>query len=171
MWPGLKINLKKKQVSPPKRIPDATHSKTLRSDSPAPIGLSDVPMAFSTSSSRGYVGMNMHDLITILLHYSKSNLLFSYNNSFLTHPESGAQVGTRLHKSLMIRITTTAEGRLLTLAWTHKGEPVQSEDLQLLKVCFSRKTKAKIDQNDWAISKSPTEQKQPFRAVVELILR
>lgn len=43
--------------SPSKRIPDATHSKNLRRDSPAPIGLSDVPMAFSTSSSRGYVEM------------------------------------------------------------------------------------------------------------------
>ncbi len=51
------------------------------------------------------------------------------NNGFLTHPESGVQVGTRLHKSLMIRITTTAELRSLTLAWRHKQKPVQSEDL------------------------------------------
>lgn len=43
--------------SPSKRIPDATHSKNLRRDSPAPIGLSDVPIAFSTSSSRGYAEM------------------------------------------------------------------------------------------------------------------
>lgn len=41
-------------------------------------------------------------------------------NSFLTHSESGNHVGTRLHMSLMIRITTTAELRLLTLAWRHK---------------------------------------------------
>lgn len=78
------------------------------------------------------------------------------NNSFLTHPESGAQVGTRLHKSLMIRMTTTAELRLLTLAWRHKEKPVQSEELQPLTPCSllhktTQKNKAKKGQNDWAI--------------------
>lgn len=119
-----------------KSIPDATHSKTLRSDSPAPIGLSDVPIAFSTSSSRG-------------------------------HPESGVQVGTRLHKSLMIRITRTAELRLLTLAWRHKQKPVESEALTPRMPpppCAPRlhetspENKAQTGQNSSTVSKSTTVQ-------------
>lgn len=43
----------------------------------------------------------------------------------LTHPESGIQVGTRLHKSLRIRMTITAEFNMLTLAWRHKEAGVQ----------------------------------------------
>lgn len=43
-----------RKTLPSKRIPEATHSKTRRRDSPTPIGLSDVQIAFSTSSSRGY---------------------------------------------------------------------------------------------------------------------
>ena len=49
-------DLKTHKISPSKSIPEATHSNTLRKDSPTPIGLSDVLMAFSTSSSRGYNG-------------------------------------------------------------------------------------------------------------------
>lgn len=52
-----------------------------------------------------------------------------YTNSFLTHPEIGIQEGTRLHKSLMTRMTTTAEIKLLTLAWRHKEKPIQEEVL------------------------------------------
>lgn len=43
------------KISPSISIPEATHSKTLRRASPAPSDLSDVPIAFSTSSSSGYV--------------------------------------------------------------------------------------------------------------------
>lgn len=39
---------------------------------------------------------------------------------FLTHPERGIQVGTRLHKSLMTRMMMTAESRWLTLAWRQR---------------------------------------------------
>lgn len=61
-----------------------------------------------------------------------AGLYNNYNNRLLTHPVSGAQVGTRLHKSLMSRITTTAEFRSLTLAWRHKQKPVKSEELLFL---------------------------------------
>ena len=134
--------------SPSKRIPEATHSKTLRRDSPAPIGLSDVAIAFSTSSSRSCAEKKAE-----VTHYSsrccclkkqkqtpknkkqnkvnkepkkkKTSHGFDYRGRkelvyTLTHPDNGVQVGTRLHKSLMIRITITAEVRSLTLAWRHK---------------------------------------------------
>lgn len=137
------------QSSPSKRIPDATHSKTLRNDSPAPIGLSDVAIAFSTSRSRGYMEMKAEKRDDIypwcctikrktifFYHKAAKNCAglynYNYNNHVHTHPVSGAQVGTRLHKSLMSRITTTAEFRSLTLAWRHKQKPVKSEELLFL---------------------------------------
>ncbi len=67
-----------RKSSPSKRIPDATHSKTLRNDSPAPIGLSDVPIAFSTSSSRGYVEMTAQSTDTTL------------TSRFWSHSQKGA---------------------------------------------------------------------------------
>lgn len=85
-------------------------------------------------------------------------------SSFLTHSESGNHVGTRLHMSLMIRITTTAELRLLTLAWRHKQKPVKLEEVPPLSphhraFWVSPKTipnteQAQKGQSNWAISKS-----------------
>lgn len=42
------------------------------------------------------------------------------NGGYLTHPRSGAQVGTRAQRSLKIRMTMTQERRPLALAWENK---------------------------------------------------
>lgn len=71
------------QSSPSNRIPEATHSKTLRKDSPAPIGLSDVPMAFSTSSSRGYVQTRVHNHSTHTNQENKPHLVLTSSGWFI----------------------------------------------------------------------------------------
>lgn len=117
------------RAAPSKSVPDAMHSKTLRKDSPTPICLSDVLTVFSTRSSRGLEEERTWEIWVIQMIIS----FFKHRNSkigqmvkpemhvqFLTHPERGSQVGTRLHKSLMTRMTMTAEFRWPTLAWRQR---------------------------------------------------
>ena len=47
---------------------------------------------------------------------AKANASAGAKRASLTHPDSGAQAGTRLQRSLMTRITMTADFRSLTFA-------------------------------------------------------
>lgn len=112
------------RAAPSRSVPDAMHSKTLRNDSPTPICLSDVVTVFSTRSSRGF-GRRTRIMGDPNEKKNKNNEMSQLDKpvmlvQFLTHPERGIQVGTRLHKSLMTRMTTTAESRWLTLAWRQR---------------------------------------------------
>lgn len=112
--------------SPSKSVPDAMHSKTLRKDSPTPICLSEVLTVFSIRSSRGLEEERTQEIQVSQIIFLNRNRKISQivkpvrHVRFLTHPERGCQVGTRLHKSLMTRMTTTAEFRWLTLAWRQR---------------------------------------------------
>lgn len=59
-------------------------------------------------------------------HYSQYYMYY-ISLTWLTHPLSGAQVGTRLHRSLMIRITMAADFRSLTLAWERQARAELSQ--------------------------------------------
>lgn len=151
-------------------VPDAMHSKTLRKDSPTPICLSDVVTVFSTRSSRGLEEKSTWEIWVIQLII----IFFKHRNSkiaqmvkpvmhveFLTHPERGSQVGTRLHKSLMTRMTMTAEFRWLTLAWRQKKRTVQSDDMQLTTTCpLLQKMTPKHSKGSSRVNKTPPTNKQ-----------